>query len=209
MKGASCGCGKSKSDGLTLVSTIESYDVLTDGVSFFVNFGNGQTQQFDTRTEAEAAARDRRLGKMYRCKSSKGYFGRFKSIDDAEAAADAANVEEKNDADDWEAEEVVEEKADNGSFRKGDRVTINGLSGTVTYDQMNLSPDDTVQVTVYAPVRDVRYKSYKRKASNAFNAGYKASQDGEPRHSNPYPVGSPDNKEWDRGYMEGLPSGLD
>ena len=120
---------------------------------------------------------------MYRCKSSKGYFGRFKSIDDAEAAAEAANIEEKNDTDDWESEEVSEPEPGATPAHAPKSFKAGYAKGFAA--------------------------GLRAKASTAFNAGYAASQAGKPRHSNPYPEGSPDNEEWDKGFMEGLPSGLD
>jgi len=44
----------------------------------------------------------------FRCKSIKGWFGKFKSMDEAQTAADEANLEQKNGAGDWVAEEVEE-----------------------------------------------------------------------------------------------------
>lgn len=62
---------------------------------------------FDTEQQAKEAS-NTYTGKRFRVKSVKGYFGRFKNADEAQTAADEANIEEKNGADDWEVEEVEE-----------------------------------------------------------------------------------------------------
>lgn len=82
---------------------------------------------------AEQFARAQRVQMNYRVKSvskNGSFFGRFKSLDEAQSAADEANAEQKNGATDWEPEEKA---GGDTPFKVGDKVTFGGYPFTVTY----------------------------------------------------------------------------